>query len=140
MDALSILSEKGKSALSHIPPPIKYLPDASESKTSTKLDHEPIKPKFAEHNWANIEEDVHRKSCTLIFPIEVKRRHILGLISDDNNNKEIDDCNDNGENHKLTLSELYYQDQYIKDAIKQIYSYMVENECQFGVISTYNNN
>ncbi|CAJ0853348.1 17658_t:CDS:2, partial [Entrophospora sp. SA101] len=113
MDALSILSEKGKSALSHIPPPIKYLPDASESKTSTKLDHEPIKPKFAEHNWANIEEDVH-----------IKRRHILGLISDDNNNKEIDDCNDNGENHKLTLSELYYQDQYIKDAIKQIYSYM----------------
>ncbi|CAH1768650.1 15388_t:CDS:2, partial [Entrophospora sp. SA101] len=124
-------------ALSHIPPPIKYLPDASESKTSTKLDHEPIKvclwegflndvnnyhfddqwkfkkPKFAEHNWANIEEDVH-----------IKRRHILGLISDDNNNKEIDDCNDNGENHKLTLSELYYQDQYIKDAIKQIYSYM----------------
>ncbi|CAI2186153.1 12960_t:CDS:2, partial [Funneliformis geosporum] len=172
--------------------PIRYPPDASESKTSTKSDHEPTKvclwegflngvnnyhfdnqwkfkkPKFAEHNRANIEEDVRSlfcinicetlsnlmgpdyeytrrntktpgipdfnchqititktgKSFTLIFPIEVKRRHILGPISDDNNNKEIDDCNDNGENRELMLSELYYQDQYVKDAIKQIYSYM----------------
>ncbi|RGB38958.1 hypothetical protein C1646_804915 [Rhizophagus diaphanus] len=56
---------------------------------------------------------------TVLFPIEIKPEYLLEV-------------------GKLQLSEFYKKKAEARIVIKQIFSYMIENECQYGVLSTYN--
>ncbi|CAG8470803.1 14952_t:CDS:2 [Gigaspora rosea] len=119
--ALDLLSlEK---ALVHALPTIKYLPDACDLRISTRSDYEPTEgiPDFNCHKVTISEAETKFR---LILPIEIKRKHVLGAIHENPNEKE----------NESMLSELYYMDKSIKNAINQIYSYMVSNECQYGII------
>ncbi|GET01107.1 kinase-like domain-containing protein [Rhizophagus clarus] len=80
---------------------------------------------------------ISKKHSTCIFPIEIKRKHILGIH--DSSDEEILN-NNNNNNNGSSISDLYYSDPYVKDAIKQIYHYMAVNERKYGALSTYNNN
>ncbi|CAG8511650.1 35537_t:CDS:2 [Gigaspora margarita] len=99
------------------------------------------KIRFPEHNHAKIEEDVRSlfsvnfcevtitnvgKKYKLNLLIETKRKHILDPIQDEEFYSEVNE-------------EFCSEDKSVKNAIKQIYSYMIANERQYGVISTYNN-
>ncbi|CAB4425760.1 unnamed protein product [Rhizophagus irregularis] len=56
---------------------------------------------------------------TLLFPIEIKPEYLLEV-------------------RKLQFPEFYKKSAEARAVIKQIFSYMTENECQYGVLSTYN--
>ncbi|UZO29417.1 uncharacterized protein OCT59_022894 [Rhizophagus irregularis] len=56
---------------------------------------------------------------TLLFPIEIKPEYLLEI-------------------GKLQFPEYYKKRAEARTMIKQIFSYMIENECQYGIFSTYN--